>query len=98
MNVILEQYLRVYINYLQDNWEAWLYMAEFATNNQALETIRMLPFFAIYGQDPLWQFDLIAIEELGHSLLEEQCVQQVSAMMKEITEHLQAEIFRTQHR
>ena len=32
------------------------------------------------------------------SLPEEQRAQQVSATMKEITEHLPAEIFRTQHR
>ena len=63
-------------------------MAEVAANNQALETTGMLPFFAIYGQDPLWQFDLAAMNELEHSLPEEQCAQQVSAIMKEITEHL----------
>ena len=73
-------------------------MAEFAANNQASETTGMSPFFAKYGQDPLWQFDLTAMAELEHSLLEEQRVQQVSATMKEITEHLQAEIFRAQHR
>ena len=98
MNAILEQYLRANINYLQDDWEAWLHMAGFAANNQALETTRMLPFFATYSQDPLWQFDLTAMAELEHSLPEEQCAQQVSATMKEITEHLQAAIFWVQHR
>ena len=73
-------------------------MAEFATNNQASETIGMSPFFATYGQDLLWQFDLTAMEELEHSLPEEQCAQQVSSTMKGIMEHLQAEIFRVQHR
>ena len=58
----------------------------------------MLPFFAIYGQDPLWQFDLTAMVELEHNLPEEQRTQQISATMKEITEHLQAEIFHAQHR
>ena len=67
MNAILEQYLRAYINYLQDDWEAWLHMAEFAANNQASETTGMSPFFATYGQDPLWQFDLTAMAELEHS-------------------------------
>ena len=72
MNAILEQYLRAYINYLQDDWEAWLHMAEFAANNQASETTGMSPFFATYGQDLLWQFDLTAMAELEHSLPEEQ--------------------------
>ena len=49
-------------------------MAEFAANNQVSETIGMSPFFATYGQDPLWQFDLTAMEELEYSLLEEQRV------------------------
>ena len=53
MNAILEQYLPAYINHLQDDWEAWLHMAEFAANNQASETTGMLLFFATYGQDPL---------------------------------------------
>ena len=73
-------------------------MAEFAANNQALETTAMSPIFATYGQDPLWQFDLTAMAELEYSLLEEQRAQQVSVTMKEITEHLQAEILRAQHR
>ena len=72
-------------------------MAEFAANNQASGTTGMSLFFATYGQDLLWQFDLTAIEELEHSLPEERRVQQVSATMKEIMEHLQAEIFHAQH-
>ena len=36
--------------------------------------------------------------ELEHSLPEEQRAQQVSAIIKEIMEHLQAEISRAQHR
>ena len=49
VNAILEQYLQAYINYLQDDWEAWLHLAEFATNNHASETTGMSPFFANYG-------------------------------------------------
>ena len=70
-------------------------MAEFAANNQASETIGMSPFFANYGQDPLWQFEFIREEPRSE---EEQHAQQISAKMKEITEHLQVEIFRVQHR
>ena len=54
VNTILEQYLQAYVNYLQDDWEVWLHLAEFATNNHASETTSMSPFFANYGQDPLW--------------------------------------------
>ena len=95
MNAILEQYLRVYINYLQDDWEAWLHLAEFATNNHASETTGMSPFFANYGQDPLWQFDLTA--NPGEAL-EERDALQTATKMKEIVEHLQAELLRAQYR
>jgi len=51
-NAIPEQYLRAYVNYLQDDWEGWLHLAEFAGNNQAPESTGMGPFFAYYDQDP----------------------------------------------
>jgi hypothetical protein len=58
MNAIMEQYLRAHVNYLQDNWSEWLPLAEFVTNNQALETIGLSPWFANKGFDPRCQFDL----------------------------------------
>jgi len=38
-NTLLEQYLRAYINYQQDNWCHYLPLAEFAYNNGYQETI-----------------------------------------------------------
>jgi hypothetical protein len=38
MNTITQQYLRAHVDYLQDDWSEWLPLAEFATNNQALES------------------------------------------------------------
>ena len=95
MNAILEPYLWAYINYLQDDWEAWLYLAEFTTNNHASDTTGMSPFFANYGQDPLWQFDLTA--NPGEAP-EERDARQTTTKMKEIAEHLQEEILLAQHR
>ena len=37
-NAVMEQYLRVHVSYLQDDWVAWFPLAEFAANNQASET------------------------------------------------------------
>jgi len=45
----LEQYLRAYINYQQDDWCNYLPLAEFAYNNGYQETIKNTPFFANYG-------------------------------------------------
>ena len=33
VNQVLEQYLRAYTNYQQDNWSTWLPLAELAYNN-----------------------------------------------------------------
>jgi len=51
-NVILEQYLRAYINYQQDDWCHYLSRAEFAYNNRCQETIKDTPFFANYRINP----------------------------------------------
>ena len=51
-NAILEQYLRAYVNYQQDNWNELLPLAEFAYNNGYQETIKTTPFHANYGRNP----------------------------------------------
>jgi len=45
----LEQYLRAYINYGQDDRGGYLPLAEFGYNNGYQETINNTPFFANYG-------------------------------------------------
>jgi hypothetical protein len=52
MNAIMEQYLRAYVNYLQDDWADWLLLAKFAANNQASKTTGISPFFTNKGFDP----------------------------------------------
>ena len=49
---MIEQYLRSYVNYLQDDWAERMPLAEFAANNQASETTGISPFFANYSYDP----------------------------------------------
>jgi len=43
MNATMEQYLRSYVNYQQDDWVKFLPMAEFAANNQTSETTGLSP-------------------------------------------------------
>jgi hypothetical protein len=50
MNQELEQYLRIYVNYQQDDWSEWLSLAEFAYNNQEHSVTKCSPFFANYGR------------------------------------------------
>jgi len=54
-NAILEQYLRGYINYQQDDWCGYLPLAEFAYNNGYQENIKNTPFFANYGINPEYE-------------------------------------------
>ena len=46
MNFVLEQYLRAYVNYLQDDWAFWLPSTEFVINNHASKTTQCTPFLA----------------------------------------------------
>ena len=51
-NGFMEQYLRTYTNFVQDDWVDWLPLAEFACNNQVNESTQVSPFFANYGYNP----------------------------------------------
>ena len=91
LNAVMEQYLRCYIKYLQDHWAQWLPLAEFATNNQASETISISPFFANYGFDPAWHF---VPENATHSMQHPNAVDGAALCSNfvEITEHLKPEM------
>jgi transposase InsO family protein len=58
LNAILEQYLRCYVNYNQDNWNEYLTMAEFSYNNSAQVSINDSPFYALYGYHPNMDNDI----------------------------------------
>ncbi|MBW0565985.1 hypothetical protein O181_105700 [Austropuccinia psidii MF-1] len=61
VNQILEQYLRMYVSYHQDDWNTWLPLAEFAYNNSDHYSTNQSPFFTFYGRDP--QFDSVHITQ-----------------------------------
>ena len=52
VNALVEQYLRGYYNYQQDNWTELLTMAEFSYNNTLSSSTGITPFYAIYGKHP----------------------------------------------
>jgi len=52
VNAMLEQYLRAYVNYQQDDWHTWIAQAEFAHNAHTSETTGISPFFANYAYHP----------------------------------------------
>jgi len=58
VNQILEQYLRIYVNYQQDDWVSLLPLAEFAYNNTSHSATGVSPFFANKGYHPNFSIDL----------------------------------------
>ncbi len=100
-NAIMEQYLRSYVNYLQDDWVDRLPLAEFAANNQASETIGISPFFANYGYDPRWTDEPVPNikgNDDNDNSPEARTGQVHAETMKEINEHLRNEMLRAQQR
>ena len=75
-NKAVEQYLRHFIQYRQDDWEPLLPTAEFAHNNNDHISIGTSHFGANYGFNPTY----------GRIPSEEQCVPAVEERLKKITE------------
>src|SRR6266850_1920803 len=61
INQVLEQYLRAYTNYQQDDWATLLPLAEFAYNNAPSATTGVLPFFANKGYHPTLSTDTTTV-------------------------------------
>ena len=55
-NQTLEQYLRSFSSYNQDNWVSLLSSAEFSYNNSFHASIQCSPFYANYGFNPIHSF------------------------------------------
>ena len=51
-NVTIEMCLRMYVNFMQNDWACWCPSAEFAYNNHLSEATNCTPFFANSRQHP----------------------------------------------
>jgi len=71
VNAIMEQHLRAYVSYLQDDWAYYLFLAEFAGNNLVSETTTMSPFYANLGFHPKWNLEL-DIQTDNHDVIQAQ--------------------------
>jgi hypothetical protein len=88
MNATMEQYIRSYVNYLQDDWHQWLPLAEFANNNHDSETTGISPFFADTGYHPRMGFEPPVARE-GRPTIE---ANEFATHMQEIVDHCQEEM------
>jgi len=57
INQELKQYLRVFIDYRQEQWPDWLGTTKFAYNNKIHSATKVSLFKANYGQDPQMGFE-----------------------------------------
>ena len=53
VNRTLEQMLRAYVGYRQDDWDGWLPLVEFTYNNAKQASTGLSPFYCDLGQHPL---------------------------------------------
>lgn len=93
-NQVLEQYLRAYVNYLQNDWVNWLPLAEFAANNHRSETTGVTPFYAAYGQHPRMGNELpLSTRPIPvRQQLDINAADKFAEGMKELTDFLHAEM------
>ena len=59
LNQVLEQYLRIFCNYQQDDWIQHVALAEFTYNNSVNSSTGMTPFFANTGHHPIFDPTII---------------------------------------
>jgi len=85
-NASLEQYLRTYCNYQQEDWERLLPIAEFCYNNTQTGTTKITPFFTNYGYHPRFLPDLSTWND------ETPEVSEYVAALRRLHEELRAEI------
>jgi len=94
MNAILEDHLRSYVTYLQDDWVEWLPLAEFSANSLPSETTGVSPFFATFGFNPR-----IGVEPIDTTRQpENRNAEDFAADMSNITAHLQEAMLLSQGR
>jgi transposase InsO family protein len=52
INQEVEQYLRLFVNYRQDDWVEWLSLAEFSYNDKVNTATKYTPFYLNWGRHP----------------------------------------------
>ena len=85
---MVEQHLRAYVTYLQDDWVEYLFLAEFAGNNQVSDTTSLSPFFANLEYHPRYDFEL----DIPIDVPEERDAQMAAERLSLIHEVARAEI------
>ncbi|KAH9460141.1 hypothetical protein Pst134EB_033351 [Puccinia striiformis f. sp. tritici] len=80
MNQVLEDYLRHFCSYYQDNWDKCLDMAEFSINNMDSASLGVSPFFFCNGHHPKFNILTASVgrKPLDEFLTDLQLIQETS--------------------
>ena len=101
-NQDMEQYLRSYVNYSQDDWVDWLPLAEFALNNHVSASTGVSPFYANTGRNPAampheLQPGNLVVRSKGAKKLEEGAAKRFALQMSDLHAKLRNQLLLTQY-
>jgi hypothetical protein len=85
-NATLEQYLRCFINYQQDDWSDLLPNAEFCYNNTVHSSTSQTPFFALQGYHPRFSVHIPRVAS-SHPMAKER-LQALSRVQEDLRFHI----------
>ena len=85
-NQELEVYLRVFVDYYQDDWMEWLPFAEFAYNNRVNASIGMSPFYVEYAYNPTFSVDPVNSQSVPKADVRLDWIRQVQMELKALLE------------
>ena len=82
-NQMLEQYLRIYVNYQQDNWARLLLMAKYAYNNAVNASTSQTPSKALMGYNSDFDIEMSwEPEPASHNT--QKCIEKLDALRKQL--------------
>ncbi len=99
VNAVMKHYLRVFVNYMQNDWAKWLSEVEFVVNNTS-SSITLASFFLINSSQNSrldFEFSESLLENLTFQAQDKLInVEEFIKKMKKLTEHLRDEMLITQ--
>jgi transposase InsO family protein len=100
VNKYIDQRLRPFVNWYQDDWSELLPMMDFAQSSLRHESIEQTPFMTILGYEPRTSFDWTppAPANSAKEKLNREEAQALAKRMKSVWEHAQGHMTRAQER